>query len=274
MLPCFSLIISCKQREATKPIPPPAGWVDWANPDRVNSLARKCARASQIYNTVSTAAGDIQISANQEGKVVPESNQGDSLPFVFRPAGSNGIRKVKQTDAGWLVGFNDGEFGGSLWFLNPDGSKPTQILDEDVIRFAEAFGKIFVFTTGVAQGSQAGSIYEITGNGKIERRVILSAPPYAMFQDSKNSFLVVGGSGVYRINLDMNPEPILARDLDGFFPNSITVAKDKTIYIGMRFFVLRLIPGEQSYDQQWLVPVTCRNFHIDMERTACTCDRS
>src|ERR1041385_2234969 len=41
----------------------------------------------------------------------------DPLPFPVPPhRDRSGDRLVLQVDGGWLVGFDDGEFGGGLWF--------------------------------------------------------------------------------------------------------------------------------------------------------------
>jgi len=179
---------------------------------------------------------------------------------------------VRRMNDGWLVGFNHGEFGGSLWFLSLDGSKSKQILSENVTKIAEIFGRAFVFTNAAGQGFSGGAIYEVADGGEIKNHLDFEASPQAYFQESSNSVLVVGVSGVYRVGSNLKEEQIFKRDLNGFFPNSITAAKDKTIYIGMHFFVLRLIPNEKSYQEQWLVPSTCKDFHVDQEQRDCICD--
>jgi len=176
---------------------------------------------------------------------------------------------------GWLVGFNHGEFGGSLWFLSPDGSKSKQILSENVTKIAKIFGRVFVFTNAASQGLgfRGGAIYEIADGGEIKNHLDFETSPQAFFQESSSSVLIVGDSGVYRMSSNMTEEQIFKRDLNGFAPNSIAVAKDQTIYIGMHFFVLRLIQNQKSYKEQWLVPSTCKDFHVDPEQRDCICDR-
>jgi len=265
--------VSCRQKEPEADRLP-AGWVQWATPERVNLLARKCAVASRSYNSVSVLAGEIQITANQDETGVSKPLRVDALPFAFSPAGAGGIRSVKQTRDGWLVGFNQGEFGGSLWFVSPDGSKSTRILKEDVIRFVEVFGRLFVFTSAVPLGGQNGSIYEITDDGKIANHLSFDAAPEIYAQDSGSSMVVAGESGVYRVSSAMTVEPIVHGGLYGFSPNSIVVMPDKTIYVGLRFFVLQLIPRGHSYEEQWIVSKACREFHVGSDGNNCVCDAS
>jgi len=271
LMPLLVAADSCKRKQPEAD-PLPAGWVVWAAPERVNPLARKCAAASKSYNSVSVSAGDIQITPNHEDFGAGASSHVDQLPFAFSPAGSAGIRNVKRTKEGWLVGFNQGELGGSLWFLTSDGSKSTRLLKEDVIRFVEVFGRLFVFTSAVPLGGQNGSIYEVTEDGKIVNHLSLDAAPEIYTQDSDSSMVVAGESGVYRVSSAMTVEPIVHGGLYGLAPNSIVVMPDKTIYVGLRFFVLRLIPHGHSYQEQWIVSSACRNLHVGSDSNPCVCD--
>jgi hypothetical protein len=271
LLPCFLWVIACRNRAAIRPDPVPVGWVDWHNPDRVDGLGRACAGAAN-FNVVSILRDELKIVTDRGGNAMAEPDQSNWLPFAFKPSDTPGVRRVLRTDKGWLVGFDGGELGGSLWFLSQDGKRSTQLLDVDILKIFEALGRVYVFTSDAAEASDTGSIYEIGSDGAIERTVHLAGRPFAMFQDARDSFLMVGDQGIYRVNIDLKMETVLRRDLQGFFPNSIAVARDRTIYIGLRFFVLRLIPAEKSLDQQWLVRSQCKYFHVADDRSECVCD--
>ena len=87
--------------------------------------------------------------------------------------------------------------------------------------------------------------------GAIENHMDFDAFPEALVQDSRNSILLVNDSGVYRIDADLKSEELFKKDLSGFEPSSIAAVGDGSIYLGMRFFVLRLIPEQNHYRQQW-----------------------
>jgi hypothetical protein len=270
----FLLEISCKSRKPVAVDPPPAGWVDWATPDRVNSLARMCALNSKVINEVTQPGGRVHIESRQEEGRFSGVYLSEPLPFAFQPAGTSGARRVRQTKDGWLVGFNSGEFGGSLWYLSPDGSKSKQILNENVTQIAEIFGRVYVVTNAAGQGLgfRGGAIYEVADTGEIKNHLDFEDSPLAFVQESTTSILIVSDSGIHRVSSDLKEEQIFKRDLSGFSSNSIVVARDKTIYIGMNFFVLRLIRNEKSYKEQWLVPSACKDFHVDPEQRDCICD--
>lgn len=264
--------VSCKSRRQAVEGQPPVGWIDWANPERVDSLARRCASYSKVVNDVQQTGGIVHIESKSDEGHFNGVFLTEPLPFPFQPAGTTGARRVQKLSDGWLVGFNHGEFGGSVWFLSPDGSKSTKLLDENVTKIVELFGRTFVFTNAAGQGFRGGAIYEVGAGGVIKNHLDFDAFPQAFVQDSSNSILLVNDSGVYRISSELKSEELFKKDLSGFEPNSIAIAGDGSIYLGMHFFVLRLIPEQKSYKQQWLVPSTCRNLHIEPEQRNCVCD--
>jgi hypothetical protein len=53
------------------------------------------------------------------------------------------------------------------------------------------------------------------------------------------------------------------------YANSMVIASDGSIFIGMRMFVVKLRPDEGQYKEEWLLPAACREFCLD--GTNCIC---
>jgi hypothetical protein len=53
------------------------------------------------------------------------------------------------------------------------------------------------------------------------------------------------------------------------YANSMVIASDGSIFIGMRMFVLKLRPDEGQYKEEWLLPAECRESYLD--GTNCIC---
>jgi hypothetical protein len=176
-------------------------------------------------------------------------------------------------ESGWLVGFNHGEFGGSLWFVDSKGDHSIRLLDENATKLMRMFGHAYVFTNADGQGFGGGAIYQVSEGGKIESKADFADAPVAFAPETGNSFLVVGRGSVYRVSLDLNSQLQLSKtDLSRFSPNSLTIGADESIYVGLKFFVLRLLPAGITYREQWLVPSKCKQFHVDPEKRDCVCD--
>jgi hypothetical protein len=172
-----------------------------------------------------------------------------------------------------LVGFNNGEFGGSLWLVDSNGDHPVRLLRENVTRIAPMSGHVYVFTNDLGYGFRGGAIYEVSESGKIESKSDFTDAPLAFVQDTSNSFLVAGRDNVYRESLDLISDLQLSKtDLSLFSPNSLAIGTDESIYVGLNFFVLRLLPTGIAYREQWLVPSKCKQFHVDLEKRDCVCD--
>jgi hypothetical protein len=264
---------SCRSPKQSVVLAPlPEGWVDWNTPDRVNTLARRCAADSKVSNTVKLTDERVQFESKRESLEPFTGFLEEPLPFAFRPAGSTGARRVLQLQNGWLVGFNHGEFGGSLWWVDSSGTRSTQLLDDNVTKIHRILGHIYVFTNVYGKSDRGGAIYEFDKEGKIRNHTDFTSAPREFVQETSNSFLVVGGEGVFRVNTSLQSKQLSQQDLSGFSPNSIAIGPDQTIYIGLNCFVLRLISEGASYREQWLVPSACKEFHIDLKKRDCVCD--
>ena len=80
--------------------------------------------------------------------------------------------------------------------------------------------------------------------------VKLAGAPQAFTETSDGSILVATTRGISRISSSGSTEDLLHRYLGMLYPNSIAAAPDDAIYVGMRFFVVRLTPHAGEYIDQ------------------------
>jgi hypothetical protein len=239
----------------------------------VGTLAKACADDSKVSNQVTLTGMGVRIQSSREVFQPFKGFVEEPLPFPFRPAGSRGARSVLRLQDGWLVGFSNGEYGGSLWFVDSVDNKPTQLLDDNVSKIARLLGNVYVFTNTFGKGFSGGEIVEVGENGKIENRAGFFGAPLEFVQESSDSFLMVGNGGVFRVSSNLHTQQQLSKtELFLFAPDSMVIGADKTIFVGLKFFALRLIPTENLYREQWLVPSACMQFHVDPEKRDCVCD--
>jgi len=83
--------------------------------------------------------------------------------------------------------------------------------------------------------------------------------------------LVVTTHGISRITSSGEHQTLTHSIFATLYPNSIVVTPDATIYVGMRLFVVRLVPTSKpgEYTEQWLVPEDCKQ--LRMEGYTCSC---
>ena len=79
----------------------------------------------------------------------------DRHEWNVRDAREVAHRVVVKTDAGWLVGFDGGEFGGSLWWY-PLTPGPGRLLHRGSTRWIETMGQGFVAIGGLSHGGRHG----------------------------------------------------------------------------------------------------------------------
>ncbi len=187
--------------------------------------------------------------------------QGNELPFKITPSRSNklffGGRQVNlKVENGWLVGFDKGEWGGTLYWFNEDGTHYEKILVGNIKNLFDVKGNIYVIE-GLAHLSMSnGQIIELVLNENqwtIGKKVDLPhAPDATTIITNDNKFLIVTSHGLLKVDKNFNIEPLIE---NGFwsgvlYPNSILI-NERHIYIGMRGGILR-IRFDDMHKQEWL----------------------
>jgi hypothetical protein len=175
---------------------------------------------------------------------------------------------VKRVKDGWLVGFDAGEFGGTLWWFSIDGSKRRKLAEDNVAGFADNSAGVLALV-GLAHGTDYGKILLVRegleGNRAVEAIADLGSAPTAFAAESADSLIVATYERILRVLTSGEVEQLFAPEESYGLPysNSLTLSKMGVIHVGMRHFVLRLSPANEGYKVEWFVPSDCNKFKVD-----------
>jgi len=254
------------------PNPLPAGWKVFPTPAE-NSDVTHCANFARQQQVSLSDAGTLQI--------VQLPRRASPIPPPELPAGAKlqrgmfGYESVLKVQNGWLLGFDGGEYGGGLWFVDTNGNG-TPLYRENVHGLVETSGGVMVFV-GVAhmtidRGEVLIARNPVTADTKLETLAPLDGAPETFTKISPDAALVVTTHGISRITSSGDHQALTHSKFAILYPNSIIVTPDGTIYVGMRLFVVRLVPASKpgEYTEQWLVPEDCEHFYSEGYTCACS----
>jgi hypothetical protein len=185
----------------------------------------------------------------------------DLLPFKFEETNRNffqfgGRRSVLQVENGYLVGFDNGEFGGSLYWFSPGGKFREKISGSQVVQFMKRDGRIYAIEGFSHMDFSFGRMIELkrdAGEWKANHYVTLPSAPLAVDIDSNNNFIVATDKSLLRIDSLLKIDTLIR---EGFwkiylYPSSLLV-RGGIVYVGMREGILKFtIPTRK---QEWLMP--------------------
>jgi hypothetical protein len=256
------------------------------------------------------------------------------LPFETKKEGMCGEPKALRivykgpasTWTEWILGFDCGEWGGSVWrtgkIFYPDGWRWyfEQLLGEHAIALYKTpkgvvvlsglahinrnYGKVFLLSTDIlgtpgiinvelldAQPirhlmQSDGSIMFTTGislwgieeNGTKLRKICdedkVYGTPRAYAVDEKGSVLFFTNRGLWRVESYTEVTKLCEVDTDASYPNQIYtplfIGKNGEVYVGLTYYLIRLIPGEKECEQEWYVPADCSKTALKNGRCTCT----
>ena len=167
-------------------------------------------------------------------------------------------RQVRvQTEAGVLIGTDNGEWGGDLSLADANGVE--RLLDTNVLQMVPSKSGVLVFTGFLHLGIDEGAVWlyskDSDGNWSIKKIVDLNGKPNTAIS-SDGGALAVGGHGVYHLDQSFNLTEI-SLPLEQTHPNSISEDAQGRIYIGMDAFVVRLVPAKTGYMHEWFTRQGC-----------------
>jgi hypothetical protein len=278
------LIATCTLSTAQPPTTPPdhpiqqspfpAGWSLFPTPAE-NSDALLCANVSRQEWQVSLSdTGTVQIAQRpQRPRGIPPL---ELPPGTIKQPGMAGYESLLKTQNGWLLGFDQGEWGGSLWFVDTTG-KIAQLSQENIHGFVETPRGVMVFVGLAHMTLDSGAVqivrYPITTGSTLQLLAPLDGAPETFTKLSPDEALVATTHGISRIASSGAHVTLTHSKFAYLYPTSIVSTPDGTIYAGMRLFVVRLLPTSKpgEYTEQWLVPDACRQFH--REGITCACSK-
>jgi hypothetical protein len=208
------------------------------------------------------------------------------LPFRIEQSGLSDVIKVKD---GYLVAFNKGEWGGSLYWYSKNGKKNNKIggsaFSTAPIQFIKRDNQIYAITGTSHMSLSYGNIIKIDKKQEqwiIEEYIELPDAPRAIQLDNKNNMLVFTSSGLYSIDKKANLDtlaiklrhpitPVIEIELPndtlrvvkkpmeihpkwvwGFLYPTSMVIQNNVVYVGMRGGVYKF--DLTTKKEEWLLP--------------------
>jgi hypothetical protein len=231
------------------------------------------------------AAPDVDWSVRVEGSNVkalpwsPPAPTGETLPF--EPPyefGASGTRRVKRVTDGFIVGYNNGEFGGGLWWYSATGERSEQLIGENVAGMSDSPIGTLVFTGLDHLGLSQGALYLIREQEghRVQKLAKLGTQPLGIMALSRSLIFATTRFGVFKIvpfgrivvlmhgelsdlvlsGVHIKPPRMCTPEMDftPLSPVSIAVTLDGVVFIGFKWFVARLTPEPKRYRVDWLAP--------------------
>ena len=207
-------------------------------------------------------AGTIRAASNGEcpsdTSAMPDFKTGDDR-FQFAPAYDVAIR----VGDGWLVAFDRGEFGASVYWFNRDGSRGTSISDHHVQQFMvmpdgvlaiEGLSHLLTATASLVRfdppGNEAGWRWRTVRT--------FDAVPRAFVRRGDGDFVILFDGGIARMSPAGHLREVLlpfrqARFVADTKPTSMVLSADESkAYVGTRQFVIEF--DFEAQQVRYLVP--------------------
>jgi hypothetical protein len=247
----------------------PAGWA--IAPDRKqNPGLWYCAGFGGSWRIIKDKVGNIAIA--DQTKV--NETQPRLPPNVKLSPNMAGKRSVLEVSDGWLIGLDAGEWGGGLWWFSRDGRTKQKLLSDNVKSIYNTSKGTLVLTGLAHLDHDDGSVYRFTDTAdKISVRWLskLGRAPEASTLDEAGDVIVATMNSILRVTPDGNVMRIFESEEHLIYPTSVQVGHSGVITVGMRFFVLRLIPNDKGdLRGEWLMPQRCTTFKLSNNICGCT----
>jgi hypothetical protein len=181
-----------------------------------------------------------------------------SLPPSFHlPDGRDPPPRVAQLGrAGVLLGYNHGEWGGSLLWCSTAGLVQRELLDDNIVAILPVDGR-FVVLAGVSHlGLDRGRVLELAdglGGFKPLRTTELGSAPTAGAVEPSGGILITTTRGLVRLTPEFHVHRLL--DFHWDVPVNIGLDGSNTAYIGMRGIVAEIKLDSDPPSETWLFPI-------------------
>lgn len=253
----------------------PSGWMTTtfpaSNPDPPAAL--QCANYSLDEWYLNIDSGKLRVS-----NALQEKRPG--FPSHFSPtAEMTGTPVVARAGDGWLVGFDGGlrGSGGGLWWSSENGREKKQLTDENVRAIVTRGNDLLVLTGMAHLAIDIGKVYSyqptIDAAGTLVLVVDLGSAPGAAMVDKSGTVLIATHTRIVALDSSNKMRVLLQNnDMSLLYPHSIAEDPAGNIFVGMRFFILRLRPGAAGadYTPEWYVHERCAEYAIKESRCVCT----
>ena len=164
--------------------------------------------------------------------------------FTPKAAKFRGGSAFAEVDDGWLVGFNQGEFGAALYWFSRDGKRSYKVSDHQVVDFFSLPNGIHAIEGLAHMGMSEGSVIRIArpkAGAHWEAISVAKLPfaPYAVSLRRDGTMLITLSDSLVSIGPGRKIHTLLAdAPWGGLYPSSsILLPDEQRLYIGMRQFV-------------------------------------
>lgn len=264
----FSALLLVQSVVVNGPLTSPA-WV--ARPARPPVAELACTDYSSLFWATSVKDGVPHAAP------LPLREHVDPLPFSI-PAGRDrqGNRYVARVPDGWIVGFDDGEFGGGLWWFSPTGAERRRIRPsapgaENVVGLPAIGGQRLVLMGLDHLTERSGRMFRLARDAsgwRLEHVARLDAAPGVWLVAGKR-LLFLTESGLWSAESTGSPNHLYEMDLGRSSASAMAGHADGSVYIGLRHYVLRLQPSNGRWRETWYTPASCLN--VELRAGTCEC---
>lgn len=221
-------------------------WLVIPNGDALTPDERMCFQLSSIKWHTMKVNGELQVMKN-----ITESSLPNDVLNLIQNQNLEGEYEYYPIDKGALLSVDNGEFGGSLWWLTNGSS--VKIFKYAVRSITELNGELFGIYGSAHFKFEVGKLVKLSykeGDWKVEDILSLSDEPLLLRRD-ESELLLLTQSRLYKKTAKGNYELLFDNGTWGSFsPNSISLIKDSA-YIGVSNAVVRLNFKESMSEETW-----------------------
>jgi hypothetical protein len=160
------------------------------------------------------------------------------VPKAGRFSGGSDFAKV---DDGWLVGFNQGEFGAALYWFGNDGKQSYKISDHQIVGFFSRKDGLYAIEGLAHLSLSRGSVISLHKGKTWEAKTAITLPfaPYAVSLRKDDSMVVTLSDALVCIGNDWKiQKQIDGKIWGGLYPHVSMLSKNEAkAYLGMRQYV-------------------------------------
>jgi hypothetical protein len=239
----------------------PNGWIETAEPSGPfeDNSPLECANYSPNEWRVEAVSGQLRIT--DVGNSRPRKAV---FPPKFAPTKEMiGRALTLKVGNGWLLGFNDGEFGGGLWWASSDGSRTKPLTGENVQALIPRHDDVLVLTGLAHITLDNGTAYSFRAKdegGDFARIADIGSAPSSAKLQKDGSALIAVTNGLVTLSSDGIVTRLYKQeDMSVLYPNSVVGDPSDLVFVGMRFYVLRLQRrSDGEYQPTWFKRSECR----------------
>ncbi len=198
-------------------------------------------------------------------------------PFPLPPGEEFGGRRLDlRVSDGWIVSFDRGEFGGSLWWFSPEGEGHERIGERlNVEELLIVDGRPHVVTSlrhlGISEGAVL-RLEQVEGAWTLAEVAVLPLGPHAVVPGTSHELLLVDRVGLLQVDVRSGAMARLYQSTwHGAGIVRAAAAGDGTILLGGRHSIVRVLRTEDDIVETLMVPPACTSFEVDWDEHRCHC---